>query len=102
MDQAFEYLEWKKLLTESDYSYTGKDGKCSYDSSKGVVHVSSYNDVEKNNADQLKAALAKGPVSVAVEANYSWQVYTGGVTDPCGSGTPQLNHGVLAVGYSDG
>jgi len=46
----------------------------------------------------MKAALAKGPVSVAVEADqFAFQGYTGGVvTTGCGT---QLDHGILAVGY---
>jgi len=44
------------------------------------------------------AALAKGPVSVAIEADqFAFQGYSGGViTHGCGK---KLDHGVLAVGY---
>jgi len=44
------------------------------------------------------AAIAKAPVSIAVEADQaSFQSYTSGVvTSGCGQ---QLDHGVLAVGY---
>ena len=48
------------------------------------------------------AALAKGPVSIAIEADKSvFQRYTGGVitSRKCGK---KLDHGVLAVGYSSG
>jgi len=46
----------------------------------------------------LKAACAKGPVSVAIEADqYAFQGYHSGViTAGCGT---RLDHGVLAVGY---
>ena len=46
----------------------------------------------------LKAAIAKGPVSVAVQANQKvFLRYTGGViTADCGT---DIDHGVLAVGY---
>jgi len=46
----------------------------------------------------MKAALAKQPVAVAIEADQSaFQFYTSGVlTKGCGT---QLDHGVLAVGY---
>ena len=51
------------------------------------------------SSTQLKAVLAKGPVSVAIEADKTvFQSYTGGVITGSACGT-QLDHGVLAVGY---
>jgi len=49
----------------------------------------------------LKAALNKGPVSVAIEADQmAFQSYTSGIiTKGCGQ---SLDHGVLAVGYGEG
>ena len=46
----------------------------------------------------MKAAIAKTPVSVAIQANQlSFQLYKKGVlSGACGS---KLDHGVLAVGY---
>jgi cathepsin L len=99
MDNAFQYVEKNPLETESSYPYTARDGTCSYDSSKGVGKVAGYQDVTPNSAAQLKAALGKGPVSVAIEADtYVFQMYTGGVITSSSCGT-QLDHGVLAVGY---
>jgi len=98
MDNAFKYIETNPLELESNYPYTGRDGSCSYTKSKGVAKVAGFKDVAAGSASQLKAAIAKGPVSVAIEADQSvFQMYTGGViTAGCGS---QLDHGVLAVGY---
>jgi len=98
MDNAFKYIKTAPLETESDYAYTARDGSCSYVSSKGVGKVTSYNDVTPNSPAQLQAAVAQGPVSVAIEADqYSFQGYTSGViTKGCGT---SLDHGVLAVGY---
>jgi cathepsin L len=101
MDYAFKYIETAPLETESDYGYKGTDGSCQYESSKGVGMVKSFVDVASatGGADQLKAALAKGPVSVAIEADkMAFQGYTGGVITGSACGT-QLDHGVLAVGY---
>jgi len=89
-------------MTEADYPYTGHHSffsKCEYDSSKGVGHVKGYKDVTPKNVDQMKAALANGPVSVAIEADKSvFQMYRKGVitSSACGK---KLDHGVLAVGY---
>ena len=99
MDYAFRYVEKYPLETEADYPYKGVDGKCAYDASKGVGKVKGFADVKPNSPDQLKAAIAKGPVSVAIEADqYIFQGYTGGVitSSTCGQ---MLDHGVLAVGY---
>ena len=99
MDYAFQYIETNPLELESDYAYTARDGTCKYVSSKGVGKVKTYKDVSRDTSgSQLKAALAKGPVSVAIEADqFVFQGYTGGViTRGCGT---NLDHGVLAVGY---
>ena len=103
MDKAFKYVESNALATEADYPYTsgtGKRGSC--DTSKlanATLKVSTYTDVTKNDASQLKAALDKQPVSVAIEADkMAFQMYHSGVLtgDKCGT---NLDHGVLAVGY---
>merc|ERR1719263_567514 len=102
MDYAFKYVETHPLMKESDYPYTAHHSlfsRCKYDESKGVGHVKGYKDVARENVDQMKAALAIGPVSVAIEADKSvFQSYRTGVITSSGCGT-KLDHGVLAVGY---
>jgi len=66
MDQAFVYAETSALDSESSYPYTGVTGTtCNYDN-KGLVETVGYTDVTANDPDQLKAAAALGPVSVAI------------------------------------
>ena len=99
MDYAFEYIETNPLELESSYPYTARDGSCKYSASKGVGKVKSYKDVSRDSqGKQLQAALAQGPVSVAIEADqFVFQAYQSGViTHGCGK---NLDHGVLAVGY---
>ena len=49
--------------------------------------------------DALKSAVAKQPVSIAIEADKSaFQLYKSGVLDSTSCGT-KLDHGVLIVGY---
>ena len=98
MDNAFKYIEKYGIEEEATYPYTARDGSCKYDASKTTGTVKSYQDVAPGSPDQLKAALQKGPVSVAIEADQiAFQGYTGGViTSGCGQ---MLDHGVLAVGY---
>ena len=99
MDYAFQYIEKSPLELEGDYAYTARDGSCKYVKSKGVGKVKSYKDVSQDTSGkQLQASVAKGPTSVAIEADqFVFQGYTGGViTSGCGT---RLDHGVLAVGY---
>jgi C1A family cysteine protease len=99
MDLAFTYLETNKLETEADYPYQGTDDSCAYDASKGVFSVKGFVDVPQNSTQQLENAVAKGPVSVAIEADsFVFQLYFGGIikSESCGT---DLDHGVLVVGY---
>ncbi len=98
MDWAFEYAESNAMMTEEDYPYKGVNGQCQVSDGKGVFEVASYVDVPPDAEAQLRAALAQGPVSVAIEADrWQFQFYSGGVfTGDCGT---NLDHGVLAVGY---
>jgi len=101
MDYAFKYVEGSPLETEEEYPYTAKNGKtCKAKSGSGVGHVVDFSDVSEG-VDQLKAAIMKQPVSVAVEADKAvFQNYKSGVitSKRCGK---KLDHGVLAVGYGN-
>merc|ERR1712216_354752 len=103
MDDGFKFVEASGLETESSYSYAGTTGTCT--TSKEGSHdgiapgvVTGFKDVTANSESQLAAAVAQGPVSVAIEADQSgFQFYKSGVfSGTCGTA---LDHGVLAVGY---
>ena len=103
MDKAFEWAKTTAIPTEADYPYTagtGTRGSCDKTKAEGAsLLVSTYTDVPVNDADQLKAALDKQPVSVAIEADkLAFQMYTSGVLTGTSCGT-NLDHGVTAVGY---
>lgn len=101
MDDAFEYVIKYGLEEESVYPYTGYGNGCQYDKSKVVATLSSYADVTPRSSSQLKAALNKNPVSVAIEADKSvFQSYRSGIITSSKCGT-NLDHGVLAVGYGE-
>jgi len=64
-----------------------------------LVNVASYTNVPANSVAQLKAAIAKAPVSVTIEADKTvFQSYTSGIMDSKLCGT-SLDHAVAAVGY---
>ena len=99
MYAAFQYAAKTPLETEADYPYEGVDGTCRAAEAKGKVKSPSFHRVPKGSKDQLKAAIAQGPVSVAIEADtLVFQFYSGGVLNSKSCGT-NLDHGVLAVGY---
>jgi C1A family cysteine protease len=100
MEIAFTYFETNDAILEENYAYTAKDGTCQYEEKeKTTVEVASYVRVEADSTDALKASIAKGPTSVAIEADKTvFQHYTSGVMDSIECGT-KLDHGVLAVGY---
>jgi C1A family cysteine protease len=97
MDDAFKYVIANGLCTEAAYSYKGVDGACQK-TCRAASKISSFVDVASNNEKALQAAVARQPVSVAIEADQpGFQFYSGGVfTDACGT---NLDHGVLVVGY---
>jgi C1A family cysteine protease len=100
MDYGFEYIiKNGGLDTESDYSYTAKDGTCNTaKAAKKNSAISGYKDVAKGSESALMSAVNNQPVSIAIEADQSgFQFYSGGVfSGACGQ---QLDHGVLLVGY---
>ena len=53
---------------------------------------------DKNSYDSLMNAIQVGPVSITVDAS-KWSTYSGGVFDGCNQDSPELDHGVLLVGY---
>lgn len=100
MDYAFEFIiNNGGIDSEEDYPYRAADQKCDqYRKNAKVVSIDGYEDVPENDEAALKKAVAKQPVSVAIEAGgRAFQLYQSGVfTGKCGT---SLDHGVAAVGY---
>ncbi|KAI9391383.1 hypothetical protein POPTR_007G075100v4, partial [Populus trichocarpa] len=88
----------------ANYPYKGTDGTCN--TNKAAIHaakITGFEDVPANSEAALMKAVAKQPVSVAIDAGGSdFQFYSSGIFT--GSCDTQLDHGVTAVGYgvSDG
>lgn len=99
MDAAFKYAQGAAMESEDKYPYEAADDSCRYDKSLGIAMVKQFVDVAPNNPAQLKAAIAQGPVAVAIEADtFVFQFYSGGILNDESCGT-NLDHGVVAVGY---
>jgi C1A family cysteine protease len=97
MEGAFKFIIQNGQCSLSSYPYTAKDGTCQKCSA--VAHISSCSDVKPNDQVSLKAAVAKQPIAVAIEADTRYfQSYSGGILTSTSCGT-NLDHGVLVVGY---
>eukprot|EP00892_Ulva_mutabilis_P008077 jgi/Ulvmu1/5641/UM231_0004.1 len=100
MDHAFAWVVNNGGIdTEKDYKYHALQDTCNVSrKNRHVVTIDGYHDVPRDNPQELMAAVANQPVSVAVQANQRpFQLYGGGVLDGgCGS---SIDHGVLVVGY---
>jgi len=105
MSLAFEWIkEHGGLCTEEEYPYTsgtmGQSGFCKVKrlcTPDPKSTVASYTEVQPTEP-ALRDAVAKQPVSVAIEADQrAFQFYQEGVLEAeCGD---KLDHGVLVVGY---
>jgi len=96
MDDAFNYIiKNGGLAGESDYPYTARDGTCKKLAS--VSSITGFKDVAKASETGLMSAIGTQPVSIAVDAQFGWQTYGGGVFSGCFA--KALDHGVLLVGY---
>jgi len=107
MDYAFQYMIDSQSGTddkESAYKYTARNGKCKFEKSEAFQNakVTKYTDIKKGSEDDLADATATvGPISVAVNANNAWQLYSGGILRPLFCPGNRLDHGVAVVGYSE-
>jgi len=65
---AYKYAEKHAMDSEADYPYTGKDGSCLSKKKTGTVKVTTYMQPKSGSVASLKASIAKGPTTVAVDA----------------------------------
>ena len=95
MDYAFTYADTTPIETEAQYPYKAREGACA--AKGGSVEVKSFVDVTSKSPAALLAAVAEGPVSVAIDASsIFFQLYFGGIMKHfCGS---SLDHAVEVVG----
>ena len=69
MPEGIAYSHDKGMMNETSYPYTALDGTCNYDAKKVIVTSLGEQAVTANSSVALKAAVAEGPVSVAIEAD---------------------------------
>ena len=99
MNLSFFYVKDNGITTEAKYPYKGVGQTCHYNADTDKVWgISDCTEVTVDSEKALVSAIAKTPVSVAIQANQiGFQLYKKGVfSGTCGK---KLDHGVLAVGY---
>ncbi|KAJ6634737.1 Cathepsin K [Pseudolycoriella hygida] len=99
MTNAFLYTRKEGILTEEEYPYEAKDGKCraSANSSKNRR----LKTIPVGQEEMLKEAVGKiGPVSVGLDATHDkFMFYSDGIYYNSDCNPDRISHAVLAVGY---
>lgn len=101
MDYAFRYvISNRGMAKEADYPYEARDATCRYKKETCGSTLAAFKQVTSYSESALQAAVAVGPVSVAIDASPStFRFYKSGVYYDASCSSTRLNHGVLAVGY---
>jgi len=102
MTNSFAYVKHAGgIETERAYPYEAKQRYCRFSTAYIGAKVKGYSNVRASETS-LKAAVAStGPISVAIDASHrSLQFYTGGIYYEPACSSQNLDHAVLAVGYS--
>ena len=90
--------------TEESYPYTagtsGFGGNCSYNNnSVGATLSKTVNITSGSMADLYHAMATIGPISVALDAEYDFQMYSSGIFKSTACSNTSLDHALVAVGY---
>ena len=101
MVRAFAYIIGNHGIDgEDEYGYTASDGApCWTNAEKRVLAtMDNFTSVPVNSEAQLAAAVALGPVAVAIEADQpAFQNYKSGVFNPTPACGTKLDHGIYRI-----
>ena len=103
---AFDYASNSHGLFEEFQwgynSYFGDNQDCKAPGvAKPVASVNGFVQLPINNYTALMNAIATvGPIAISVDAS-TWHSYAGGIFDGCNQANPDINHGVVLVGYGE-
>lgn len=96
-DEAFKYVIKNGLAANTTYPYAPLRATCPAKLPAAASKLASYKGLPANDEASMLAALANGPIAVAVTADDAWFSYAGGVySSTACSGT--VNHAVVIVG----
>lgn len=108
MYSVYQYLLENKSEddTEKQYPYEAVDQDCQVVPSTVKIKLKNFTSLPIGDEESIKTALYKhGPISVGVNANLDWQLYSKGIYNPseeaCDSSASSMDHGVILVGYGN-
>jgi len=103
-ESAYEYIaQAGGQEPESDYPYTGVNGKCKFQVKDVDAKISTYSSIAKDESALPTNLASIGPLSICLDAAH-WQDYTSGVLSNIQCCPPfgmcQMDHCVQLVGYN--
>lgn len=101
-DKAMIYVENNGGIdTEASYPYNDSViESCEYNKNNSGAKFSNVVDLPSKNMSALYNAIGLiGPISVAIDAEYDFQLYKSGIFESYSCSPDNLDHAVLAVGY---
>jgi len=100
MDYTYDYVKQNGIQSEEYYPYTGGGGRCDAGVIRAVAaNTVTYTNIPAGDEEALRQAVAKTPVSAAIDASDNFQSYSGGVLNDDSCNEKDLNYAVLIVGY---
>ncbi|XP_028157334.1 digestive cysteine proteinase 2-like [Ostrinia furnacalis] len=100
---AYEWMMSFGLPTEAEYGqYTNTDGFCHIENMTTTFPIRGFTDVSPYSINALKVAVINhGPLSVSVNANDAFSLYSSGIFYDASCSPSVLNHEVTLVGYGE-
>ncbi|CAO1330996.1 unnamed protein product [Diamesa serratosioi] len=101
MNTAFMYIMRNGGIdTEQSYPYKGVEGRCAFNKLNIGAKCRGYSYIPRRNEPSLmNAVVTIGPISVAINVEFSFHHYRRGVYYEPKCNPNKLNHAALVVGY---
>lgn len=113
MFTGYQYYMDNEAVNSVDYPYTAAKGDCAAENYPGTgVTLKEWRMLSRYDTEEMKKAIASGPIMVGVNANDDFMQYGSGIfdcpvasesdptgDDPCCRHSTCVNHAVTLIGY---
>jgi C1A family cysteine protease len=98
---VYKYVMRDNITSDNKYPYIANDEMCNISESNSTLRVRGYKVIMNTTKDVLNALYELGPLSVALDAEDSFQMYNNGIyeSNDCSSDPEDMDHAVMLVGY---